>query len=98
MKSIVVRKGKGYKVKQLVLGHRKELELHYHKFREEHLIIVHGLARIEMGGFSMIMGVGESLDVPVEVVHTIKNLRKENLVIIEVEHGKKLHEGDFVKL
>ena len=43
-------------------------------------------------------GPGESVDVPIGTAHRISNLHREELVIIEVQHGAYTGEDDIVRL
>lgn len=92
-----LQKGVGYKVKRLVVqpGHR--ISLQRHRFRAEHWVIVAGAPRIIIGGKARRLKVYATVDVPRGAWHRIENPGRRPVVIIEVQHGPHLVEGDIVR-
>jgi mannose-6-phosphate isomerase-like protein (cupin superfamily) len=89
--------GVGYKVKRLVVqpGHR--ISLQRHRFRAEHWVIVAGSPRIVIGGKARRLKPRANVEVPRGAWHRIENPGRRPVVIIEVQHGPRLVEGDIIR-
>lgn len=87
------------KVKKVTVkpGHRLSYQRHFK--REEHWIVVSGIARITLDGEIHNLKVGESIKVPLEAAHRMANPSEtEDLVIIEVQLGTYFGEDDIERL
>ena len=89
--------GAGYKVKRLVVqpGHR--ISLQRHRFRAEHWVVVAGAPRVIVGGRIQRLKPRGTVDVPRGAWHRIENPGRRPVVIIEVQHGSRLAEGDIIR-
>jgi mannose-1-phosphate guanylyltransferase/mannose-6-phosphate isomerase len=89
--------GAGYKVKRLVVepGHR--ISLQRHRFRAEHWVVVAGAPRIVVAGRVRRLKPRGTVDVPRGAWHRIENPGQRPVVIIEVQLGPHLEEGDIVR-
>ena len=90
--------GQGYKVKRIEVrpGHR--LSYQTHDQRSEHWYVARGTATCLIDGQTVVVGLGETLDVPTGTPHRIANLHDGDLTIIEIQRGDYLGEDDIVRL
>ena len=89
---------KSCKVKKLEKEKKKRLSLQYHNFRSEHWLVVFGHAHIYLDGKKLILGPGESIDIPTKSHHYIENKSNKKLIIIETQLGSYFGEDDIVRL
>ena len=85
------------KVKRLVVkpGHR--LSLQSHKYRDEHWVVVRGVARVTLDDETRDVRYGEHVFVKRGVKHRIANAGSELVEIIEVQTGEAFPEEDIVR-
>jgi mannose-6-phosphate isomerase-like protein (cupin superfamily) len=90
--------GEGYKVKRIEVrpGHR--LSYQTHDQRSEHWCVVRGTATCLLDGETVVLSLGETLDVPRGAAHRISNLHDDDLTIIEIQRGTYLGEDDILRL
>jgi len=90
--------GEGYKVKRIEVrpGHR--LSYQTHDRRSEHWCVVRGTATCLLDGETVVLSLGETLDVPRGAAHRISNLHDDDLTIIEIQRGTYLGEDDILRL
>jgi mannose-6-phosphate isomerase-like protein (cupin superfamily) len=88
----------GYKVKNLTVLPQGEISLQRHSHRNEHWYIVKGKGIVTKNESEIRVLAGDSVDIPVNEVHRIKNVDNENLVFIEIAEGDYLGEDDIVRL
>ncbi len=88
----------GYKVKTLTILPQGEISLQRHSHRKEHWYIVNGKGIVTKNKSEIRVLAGDSVDLPVNEVHRIKNTDNENLVFIEIAQGDYLGEDDIVRL
>lgn len=94
----VLAEGNGYKVKSIKVAPGQRLSLQKHRRRREHWVVVSGEALVTREGEDISLGVGQSVDIPLEAAHRVFNPGKDSLVIIEVQIGEYLGEDDIVRL
>ena len=94
----VIDAGAGWKVKRLEIHPGRRLSYQTHARRSEHWAVVAGTATCVLDGATVVLGVGDSVDVPVGTAHRISNLHDEDLVVIEVQRGDYLGEDDITRL
>ena len=92
-----LEEGPGYKVKRLVVqpGHR--ISLQRHRFRAERWVIVAGAPRVIIAGRTRRLKPCAIAEVPRGAWHRIENPGRRPVVIIEVQHGPRLVEGDIIR-
>jgi glycosyltransferase involved in cell wall biosynthesis/quercetin dioxygenase-like cupin family protein len=88
----------GYKVKNLTVLPQGEISLQRHSHRNEHWYIVKGKGIVTKNESEIKVLAGDSVDIPVNVVHRIKNIDNENLVFVEIAQGDYIGEDDIVRL
>lgn len=87
-----------HKVKRLVVRPGKRLSYQRHSRRAEHWFIVAGTAEVTLDGKLIRLQAGDSIDIPLEGAHRIANAGKDDVVLIEVQHGSYFGEDDIVRL
>ena len=88
----------GYKVKNITVLPKGEISLQRHSHRDEHWYIVKGKGVVTKNESEIRVLAGDSVDIPVNEVHRIKNIDNENLVFIEIAQGDYLGEDDIVRI
>ena len=88
----------GYKVKVITVLPQGEISLQRHAHRNEHWYIVKGKGVVTKSGREIRVLAGDSVDVPVNEVHRIKNIDNESLIFIEIAQGDYLGEDDIIRL
>ena len=95
----VLDEGKNYKVKRIEVLPGKRLSYQKHSRRAEHWMIVEGAAKVTLNDQEITLGVGETIDIPIEAAHRIENPHgADQLVFIEIQRGSYLGEDDIVRL
>ncbi len=86
------------KVKRITVNPGASLSLQYHYKRSEHWVIVEGEATITIGDKDYTKISGESVYIPVQEKHCLKNLTSKPIIIIETQVGTYFGEDDIVRL
>jgi mannose-6-phosphate isomerase-like protein (cupin superfamily) len=94
----VLDEGENYKVKRIEVLPRKRLSYQKHARRAEHWMVVAGQAKVTLDDQEIILGVGETVDIPIGAAHRVENPQDETLVFIEIQRGHYLGEDDIVRL
>ncbi len=91
----VLEKGKGFKIKRIVVnpGGKLSLQAHYH--RSEHWVVVSGTARVTRGDEIIDVHTNESTYIPMSTRHRLENPGLIPLQMIEVQSGEYLEEDDI---
>ncbi|HUO49012.1 MAG TPA: phosphomannose isomerase type II C-terminal cupin domain [Acidimicrobiales bacterium] len=87
-----------HKIKRIVVHPGKRLSYQRHAQRAEHWFVVSGSAKVTLDGREVVLGPGESIDIPRQGAHRIANEGEADLVFIEVQHGSYFGEDDIVRL
>lgn len=87
-----------YKIKELCVMPGEKLSLQFHYHRDEHWVVISGIAHITLGLVEKELSAGDYLFIPKWVRHRIENKQQIPLIIIETQTGKKLLEEDIVRL
>lgn len=91
----ILAQGPGYQVKRLEVLPGQQLSLQRHQQRQEHWLVVQGVARVQLGDRLLSLGVGQSLDIAIGEWHRLQNPGVELLALIEVQMGAYLGEDDI---
>jgi mannose-6-phosphate isomerase len=94
----VLDAGPGWQVKRLEVRPGQRLSYQTHARRSEHWTVVSGTATCLLDGKTVVLRVGQYVDVPKGTPHRISNLHDDDLVVIEVQSGDYLGEDDIVRL
>lgn len=93
-----IDRGNGFRVKRLTVTPGQELERQSHRYRAKHWLVVRGAAEIEIDGKKTLLRQGESVLIPIDAVHRLRNPEAEQLLeFVEVQMGEHLDEEDFVR-
>lgn len=57
-----------------------------------------GTDSLKIGNKNIIVGPNESVYIDKKEIHTIENMENNELVLIEVQHGKILEENDIIRI
>lgn len=68
-----------------------------HKHRSEHWIVVQGVASVMINEEVRRINVGDSIYVQLGAKHRLENPTDETMVLIEVQIGTYLGEGDIIR-
>ena len=85
----------GYKVKKISVNPGGTLSLQSHKHRQEHWVVVSGVATVEVDGVQSSLTSGESILIPLGSKHRLSNNGAELVIIIETQIGDYLGEDDI---
>jgi mannose-1-phosphate guanylyltransferase len=88
----------GYKIKRIEVKSQKRLSLQRHKYRNEHWVVVSGIARITLNDKVSILNQNESTYIKAGDVHRLENNTDELLIIIETQVGSYTGEDDIERL
>lgn len=94
----VLEKGEGFLTKSITVNPNAKLSLQKHHHRSEHWIILDGEATVVKDSDVYTLLPGESIDIAVEEIHSLQNLGKEQLTVLEIQQGDILDENDIVRL
>jgi len=89
--------GPNFQVKRLCVNPGAKLSLQMHHQRAEYWVVVSGTATAINGKNLITLTKGESIYIPIGVIHGLENNTKETLEIIEVQSGVYLGEDDIVR-
>jgi mannose-6-phosphate isomerase len=87
-----------HKVKKIVVYPGKRLSLQRHRRRSEHWHMVSGEALVTLNDKEIRLKKGESIDIPADAAHRIKNIGTENVILIEIQQGDYFGEDDIERL
>jgi len=93
----VLNEGPRYKVKRIEVKPGASLSLQMHHHRNEHWIVVSGVAEVTNGEQVLTLQANESTYIPAEHKHRLTNPGTAMLVMIEVQSGSYLGEDDIVR-
>lgn len=94
----VLCEGPGYKVKKVSVSPRQRLSYQFHHHRQEHWLVVEGVATITLEGEVHVLEVGQTIDIPLGAKHRIANTGAIPMTIIEIQRGDYVGEDDIVRI
>jgi len=89
--------GKNYQAKRITVKPGAKLSVQMHNHRAEHWIVVSGEARVTNDDKTFLLSENESTYIPVGAIHSLENLGKVKLELIEIQSGSYLGEDDIVR-
>jgi len=90
--------GARHVVKRIMVEPGKILSLQLHHHRDEHWVIVKGIATVTVGGSVTEKKENETVFIPRETAHRIANNTGEPMEFVEIQTGEELREDDIVRL
>ena len=88
----------GYKIKRIRVHPGQQLSLQKHSQRDEHWVVVQGVALVTVGEQVLSLTVGGHVDIACGQVHRLSNQTADPVEIIELQFGAYLGEDDIVRL
>ncbi|MDR0968808.1 MAG: phosphomannose isomerase type II C-terminal cupin domain [Holosporaceae bacterium] len=89
--------GEGFIKKTIAVNPNASLSLQSHKHRSEKWKVVGGLAEATVNGVTRVLKSQETVEIPVNAIHRLKNAGNELLIIEETQFGEILDENDIVR-
>ncbi len=89
--------GQGWLTKIINVSPGHKLSLQSHNHRSEHWVVLEGSATVILDGEKHIMQKRQSINIPVKAKHSLQNLTKEPLKILEVQKGEYIAEDDIIR-
>ena len=86
------------KVKKLIINPKKRFSLQYHNKRNETWTVIKGELKITVDKKESVYSYGNTVSVPVGILHRIENIGDEVAEIIEVQTGTYFGEDDIVRV
>ncbi|WP_148624157.1 mannose-1-phosphate guanylyltransferase/mannose-6-phosphate isomerase [Aliarcobacter cryaerophilus] len=93
----VLEESNGYKIKKIEVTPWKRLSLQTHKYRNEHWVVVSGIATVEVNNNTFLLNENESTYIKAGQIHRLSNNTDAPLVIIEVQVGIYTGEDDITR-
>lgn len=93
-----IEQGPRFQVKRIKVKCGAKLSLQMHHHRAEHWIVVKGSAKVTIDGDTVFLAENESTYIRAGMVHSLENMGKIPLELIEVQSGSYLGEDDIVRL
>ena len=84
-----------FQVKRIIVNAGQALSLQKHFRRAEHWVVVSGIAEVTCGSETFNLEVDESVYIPINTKHRLRNCQSERLEVIEVQTGDYLGEDDI---
>lgn len=94
---IVTSMGDGFETKIIHVNPGQKLSVQSHNHRSEHWFILSGKANVILNDKEMVLLPGQSIDIPQKAIHSLQNLQKEDLEIVEIQTGDLLSEEDIIR-
>jgi mannose-1-phosphate guanylyltransferase/mannose-6-phosphate isomerase len=92
-----ITRGPRFRVKRLTVTPGQQLERQSHTRRTKHWLIVRGTAEVLLDGKARTLKVNDSVLIPANAVHRLRNTGTETMEFIEIQTGEHLDEEDFVR-
>ena len=93
----VLEESSRFKIKHIEVKPGASLSLQMHHHRNEHWIVVSGMAKVVNGDQELFINTNESTYIPAGHKHRLENPGVVDLVMIEVQSGEYLGEDDIVR-
>ncbi|MCC5660078.1 phosphomannose isomerase type II C-terminal cupin domain [Nostoc sp. XA010] len=90
----VIEEGETYRISRLEIKPRHGIKPQIHYHRNEHWVVVSGVAKVTCGEKEILLNRNESTYVPAATLHKVENPGQIPLVILEIQNGEYLGEDD----
>ncbi len=94
---INIADGENYLVKIIHVNTGGKLSVQSHNHRSEHWVVTIGIAKVILNNNEYVLHEGESIDIPLQAIHSLQNPYNKELEIIEVQKGEILSEDDIIR-
>ena len=88
--------GRNHQVRRVTVNAGESLPAQYHHHRNEHWVVVAGLATVTLDNHVMMLGPCQQIFIPQGAMHRLENLSHEALELIEIRYGHYIGEDDVV--
>src|SRR5574344_78366 len=92
----VIAQGEGFLSKIIHVNSGQKLSVQSHNFRSEHWVILSGKANVILGQTLHKLEPGNSVDIAVKEIHSLKHPYDKDWEIIEIQKGDILSEDDII--
>lgn len=92
-----IAEGENYLVKRITVKPNELLSVQSHKHRSETWTVIKGIATVLKNNEYYTLKIGETVEIPIESVHSLINSTNEEIQIVEVQLGKILSEDDITR-
>jgi mannose-6-phosphate isomerase len=90
----VIEEGETYRISRVEIKPRHGIKPQIHYHRNEHWVVVSGVAKVTCGDEEILMNRNESTYVPAATLHKVENPGQIPLIILEIQNGEYLGEDD----
>ncbi|WP_414548217.1 phosphomannose isomerase type II C-terminal cupin domain [Anabaena sp. CCY 0017] len=91
----VIEEGESYRISRVEIKPRHGIKPQIHYHRNEHWVVVSGVAKVTCGDEEKLLNRNESTFVPAATLHKVDNPGQIPLVILEIQNGEYLGEDDI---
>ncbi len=92
----IIRKEPGFQVRKIIVYPGMKISKHFHERKNEDYSVVSGCLTVELPEETFDVMPGESVNIVPGLMHQLRNNTDEELVMIEVDTGEVIEEGDMV--
>ncbi|TVP62553.1 MAG: cupin domain-containing protein [Nodularia sp. (in: Bacteria)] len=91
----VIEEGESYRISRVEIKPRHGIKPQIHYHRNEHWVVVSGVAKVTCGEEEKLLNRNESTFVPAATLHKVDNPGQIPLIILEIQNGEYLGEDDI---
>ncbi len=91
-------KGSSSEIKHITIKPKGKISLQKHSHRSEHWIVIKGSAKVIKGEETLHLSENDSINIPMNVSHSLENAGDDILEIIEVRSGHYIGEDDVLRV
>jgi len=95
---VILETTKKFQIKEIVISPNKRLSLQKHKKRDELWTILKGKAKVTLNDKIINLSKGETIFIPRDNIHRVKNIGFNDLIIKEVQTGEYFGEDDIIRI
>lgn len=85
------------KIKILKVNPKQKLSLQKHKHRDEHWVVIEGVATVTIGESAHTLEKNQSIKILRETKHSLENLEDVDLLVLEMQTGDYFGEDDIIR-
>jgi len=90
----VIEEGQNYRISRVEIKPKYSIKPQVHYHRNEHWVVVSGVAKVICGDEERLLNRNQSTYVPAATLHKVENPGMIPLVILEIQNGEYLGEDD----
>lgn len=90
-------RGQHFRVRRLTMKAGERLVLQSHRRRDKHWFVVNGIGEVLLDGKTQTLKVNDSILIPRNGIHSLRNPGAAVLEFIEIQTGNHLDEEDFIR-